>query len=147
MRLIILPFLLVLIYSCSKQKLNGEAEELRGTWYVSHISGEDYGTYSPISQHDENRFEIRFEKNGKVILYNGEGEILERGRIKYYSDQRMNDFPYTLFIDVEINSNQVAFSRLERINSLAIEGFYNDQVLRITDFTKSKGIDEFYFRK
>lgn len=147
MRLIILPFLLVLIYSCSKQKLNGEAEELRGTWYVSNISGEDYGTYYPISQHDENRFEIRFEKNGKVILYNREGEILERGRIKYYSDQRMNDFPYTLFIDVEINSNQVAFSRLERINSLAIEGFYNDQVLRITDFTKSKGIDEFYFRK
>jgi hypothetical protein len=147
MRLFTFILLFISIASCSKEKLHGEAEELQGTWRVTYISGEDYGTHAPIDNQDENFFEIRFNKNGSVLLFDVTGNLIERGRIKYHSSNRLNDFPYTLYIDVEMASNQLAFSKLERINSLAIDGFFNDQVLRISDFTKDKGIDEFYFSK
>lgn len=147
MRVITFLSFVILLFSCAKEKLHGEAEELQGTWRLTHISGEDYGTHSPVDDQDENFFEIRFNNNGSVLLYDDSGNVIERGRIKHHSSNRLNDFPYTLYIDVEIASNQMAFSKLERINSLAIDGFYNDQVLRISDFIKNKGIDEFFFRK
>lgn len=143
------PFLfivsIVLLSSCAKERLNGEVETLTGTWRTTHISGNDYGTHAPIVSTDENYFEIRFSQNGKVFLYNHEGNIIERGRIVSYSSHRSDNFPYSLFINVNIKSNQVLFPKLERINSIVVDGFYNEQTLRITDFTKDRGVDEFYF--
>lgn len=139
--------LMVLLAGCAKERLNGEVEVLQGTWKTKFISGTDYGTHASISSNDENYYELRFTQKGKVYLYDHDGKIIERGRVVTYSSHHADEFPYSLYVNVSIKSNQLMFSKLERISSIAIDGFYNDQIMRISDFLNDRGIDELYFSK
>lgn len=140
-------FVIILFVGCTKERLNGEVEILQGTWKTKYISGDDYGTHAAILNNDPNYFEIRFAESGKIFLYNQQGDLIERGRIVTYSSHRADSYPYSLYINLTIKSNQILFSKLERINSLVVDGFYSEQTLRIVDFTNDKDVDEFYFTK
>lgn len=115
--------ILMFLTTCKKEELNGDLSYLEGKWKfhasINNQSGSvTYTNSMAFNQKDMHYLE--FKHNGRVILYNYQNKIIERGRLRFISSSPSNIYPSGIFYEVDMGSNSVFNRKLNKLTYITL---------------------------
>jgi len=114
MRILLFISIALLLFSCKKDKLEGDYAILQGKWQwigasevrENKVSGNTTSTWIPASNYATNYF-FEFERKGKLIYWENEKEVKEfRVNTSLYKNDFCNDLVNCQYISIYLNNDQ-----------------------------------------